>query len=262
MARRCFGALELQDRVQRLLSPPENIIFSMFSHDFSSHLLDFPCLQPQDSRCGMLIPRPQYPLYSAALTMTGGRICFYDMHEEKGWRTSRESLEGSAQAAEQEGAQLRAITVINPGNPVGAVLDREDVEMLIQFATERQLVILADEVYQENVYREGKAFHSFKKVLRELQQEDFERYKAWSVDSMAFLSCLSLAEGLGRSFGAWHRPQDTQLISFHSTSKGIMGECGQRGGFVEYVGFSPEVLAQFNKMAATSLASNTLGQAT
>ena len=40
-----------------------------------------------------------------------------------------------------------------------------------------------------------------------------------------------------------------------------MGECGQRGGFVEYVGFSEEVLQQFNKMAATSLASNTLGQA-
>jgi hypothetical protein len=36
----------------------------------------------QDERCGMLIPRPQYPLYSAALTMVGGRIVYYDMYEE------------------------------------------------------------------------------------------------------------------------------------------------------------------------------------
>ena len=36
----------------------------------------------QDERCGMLIPRPQYPLYSAALTMVGGRIVYYDMFEE------------------------------------------------------------------------------------------------------------------------------------------------------------------------------------
>ena len=175
----------------------------------------------KDSRCGMLIPRPQYPLYSAALTMVGGRIVYYDMHEEKGWRTSLESLESSAKEAIQQGAELRdarklgakrmalfigsfagvadvlhfffmvflgfcrvffscfslnptcfsmrfscfpplsrrspapfrelykAITVINPGNPVGAVLDREDVVMLIQFATEQKLVILADEAPNE-----------------------------------------------------------------------------------------------------------------
>lgn len=184
----------------------------------------------KDERCGMLIPRPQYPLYSAALTMVGGRIVYYDMYEEKGWKTSQEELNQAAADAFTDGTKLRAITVINPGNPVGAVLDREDVVMLINFATEQKLVILADEVYQENVYKEGKKFHSFKKVLRELQKDDPETYK------------------------------DTQLISFHSTSKGIIGECGQRGGYMEYVGFSDMVLTQFTKMAATSLSSNTLGQ--
>jgi len=184
----------------------------------------------KDERCGMLIPRPQYPLYSAALTMAGGRIVYYDMYEEKGWRTTQEELEQAAADAFTDGTKLRAITVINPGNPVGAVLDREDIVMVINFATEQKLVILADEVYQANVYAEGKQFHSFKKVLRELQAEDKRRYA------------------------------ETQLISFHSTSKGIIGECGQRGGYMEYVGFSDSVLSQFTKMAATSLPSNTLGQ--
>eukprot|EP00439_Symbiodinium_sp_Y106_P006454 s7321_g1.t1 len=174
----------------------------------------------KDERCGMLIPRPQYPLYSAALTMAGGRIVYYDMYEEKGWRTTQEEgrlnslqraqhpseLEQAAADAFTDGTKLRAITVINPGNPVGAVLDREDIVMVINFATEQKLVILADEVYQANVYAEGKQFHSFKKVLRELQAEDKRRYA------------------------------ETQLISFHSTSKGIIGECGQRGGYMEYVG--------------------------
>ncbi|CAJ1355515.1 unnamed protein product [Effrenium voratum] len=183
----------------------------------------------KDERCGMLIPRPQYPLYSAALTMTGGRIVYYDMFEEKGWKTSFEELNQAATDAFTDGTKLRAITVINPGNPVGSVLDREDVAMILKFAAEQKLVVMADEVYQQNVYQEGKAFHSFKKVLRELQQED-SLYK------------------------------DVQLISFHSTSKGILGECGQRGGFMEYVGFSEAVLTEFTKMAATSLSSNTLGQ--
>merc|ERR550537_630367 len=100
--------------------------------------------------------------------------------------------------------------------------------MIVGFAKDRGVVILADEVYQENVYAAGKSFHSFKKVLRDLQKED------------------SSYAGV-------------QLISFHSTSKGLLGECGQRGGYMEFVGFSARTLAIFT-VAATSLSSNTMGQ--
>ncbi|CAJ1460655.1 unnamed protein product [Effrenium voratum] len=62
----------------------------------------------KDERCGMLIPRPQYPLYSAALTMTGGRIVYYDMFEEKGWKTSFEELNQAATDAFTDGTKLRA----------------------------------------------------------------------------------------------------------------------------------------------------------
>ena len=51
-----------------------------------------------------------------------------------------------------------------------------------------------------------------------------------------------------------------QLMSFHSTSKGIIGECGMRGGYTELVGMSPGVVDLFVKVASTSLSSNTLGQ--
>lgn len=104
--------------------------------------------------------------------------------------------------------------------------------MILNFAKEKGIVVLADEVYQENVYAEGKKFHSFKKVLCEMKQENPEDEK------------------LGV----------TQLISFHSVSKGLLGECGERGGYCEFVGFSDRTLALFTKVAATSLSSNTLGQ--
>lgn len=57
--------------------------------------------------------------------------------------------------------------VINPGNPTGSVLSRQNIEDIINFAHEENLLIIADEVYQHNIY-DGE-FHSFKKVLHEME---------------------------------------------------------------------------------------------
>ena len=51
-----------------------------------------------------------------------------------------------------------------------------------------------------------------------------------------------------------------QLVSFHSTSKGFLGECGLRGGYLELVGFDADVQAQLLKLVSIGLCSNTLGQ--
>jgi alanine transaminase len=178
---------------------------------------------------GLMIPCPQYPLYSAALAMCGGEMVYYNLDEDKNWGISREELERSIKAATKKGTRVVSIAVINPGNPSGAVLDRAEVEMIITFARDTKIVILADEVYQENIYKDGKSFHSFKKILSELQKSDSSY-------------------------------EEVQLVSFHSTSKGLLGECGQRGGYAEFVGFSDRTMAQFTKVAATSLSCNTLGQ--
>ena len=79
--------------------------------------------------------------------------------------------------------------MINPGNPTGQVLSYDNIKEIIQFAKDEGLFLMADEVYQENVYREGAQFHSFKKVLHDMGMED-----------------------------------DYQLASFHSCSKGYTGE--------------------------------------
>eukprot|EP00746_Dinoflagellata_sp_MGD_P079705 gnl/MRDRNA2_/MRDRNA2_319002_c0_seq1.p1 gnl/MRDRNA2_/MRDRNA2_319002_c0~~gnl/MRDRNA2_/MRDRNA2_319002_c0_seq1.p1 ORF type:complete len:311 (-),score=60.91 gnl/MRDRNA2_/MRDRNA2_319002_c0_seq1:240-1085(-) len=85
---------------------------------------------------------------------------------------------------------------------------------------------MADEVYQDNVYAEYKKFISFKKVAMEMG---------------------SVASAL-------------ELISFHSASKGFMGECGIRGGYMELHNIDPEVKAQMYKLASITLCANTLGQ--
>jgi alanine transaminase len=178
----------------------------------------------------IMIPMPQYPLYSASLTMFGGTSQYYCCNEELDWSVTREELDRSYEEGTQNCKDnVRAIAVINPGNPTGSVLSLEDVKMFITFARDKGIPILADEVYQANVYTEGKKFHSFKKVLRMLQEMD-DSYKA------------------------------VQLISFHSASKGILGECGLRGGYTEFVGIPDDVFEMFVKVASTSLSSSTLGQ--
>jgi len=104
------------------------------------------------------------------------------------------------------------------------VLDRENVEMIIDFARSHDLSILTDEVYQEDVYIDGFAFYSFARVMAE----------------------MSVA--------------DVSLFSFHSCSKGFIGECGHRGGYMEIRNVPGEVVEQIAKLQSISLCSNLPGQ--
>jgi aspartate/methionine/tyrosine aminotransferase len=177
-----------------------------------------------DGRDGILIPIPQYPLYSATITLYGGAQVGYHLDEANGWKLSREILDRSIAEARQNGIRPRAICVINPGNPTGAVLDEKNVDMVLGFASEHGLAVLADEVYQENVYRPGDRFVSFASVLEK------------------------------------RRLKDVSLFSFHSISKGYLGECGHRGGYVECRNVPGPVLDEITKLQSISLCANSAGQ--
>lgn len=139
-----------------------------------------------------------------------------------------EAIKSSYKKAVAEGTDVRAVVIINPGNPTGASLSEDDVKAVIDFAAEEKLVVMADEVYQTNVFK-GK-FHSFKGVLRKMQKEDPEKYK------------------------------NVELASLHSISKGMVGECGHRGGYFELCGFDPEVAEQIYKFVSISLCAPVVGQ--
>jgi aspartate/methionine/tyrosine aminotransferase len=177
-----------------------------------------------DERDGILIPIPQYPLYSATITLYGGAQVPYPLDEDSGWRLSPGVLDRALDEARARGVRARAIVVINPGNPTGGVLDEANVEAVLGFARRHGLAVLADEVYQDNVWLPGDRFVSFAKVLEE--------------------------RGV----------RDVSLFSFHSVSKGYLGECGHRGGYVECRNVPAEVLDELTKLQSVSLCANSVGQ--
>ena len=177
-----------------------------------------------DPSDGIMIPIPQYPLYSATLTLYEGKQVNYYLDEAHNWKLSHAMLEMSLQEAKRYGVKVKAICVINPGNPTGNLLDYDNIAMVIDFAKAHNLAILADEVYQENVYLPGDKFTSFAKVMAEKGE------------------------------------RDVSLFSFHSCSKGFLGECGQRGGYMEIRNIPEDVVAQITKLQSVSLCSNLTGQ--
>ncbi|KAI3711940.1 hypothetical protein L1987_70489 [Smallanthus sonchifolius] len=175
---------------------------------------------------GIFCPIPQYPLYSASIALHGGTLVPYYLDEATGWGLEISELKKQLEAARQKGITVRALVVINPGNPTGQVLAEENQRDIVEFCKKEGLVLLADEVYQENIYVPDKHFHSFKKVARSMGYGD----------------------------------KDIPLVSFQSVSKGYYGECGKRGGYMEVTGFSPEVREQIYKLASVNLCSNISGQ--
>lgn len=178
-----------------------------------------------DQQPGVMVPIPQYPLYSATISEYGMQKIDYYLDEDNKWGLKRTELQRAYDEAKKT-TNPRCLVIINPGNPTGQVLTRENIEEIIRFAYDNKLLILADEVYQANVYDKDSRFHSFKKVMYEM--------------------------------GGPHRQQE--LVSFLSVSKGFLGECGIRGGYMEVINLCPQVKAMLTKSITASLCSTTAGQ--
>ena len=114
---------------------------------------------------GIMVPIPQYPLYSAAIKENGGTQVNYYPDEDAGWTLCKTELERSYAEAKNSGIDVRCIVVINPCNPTGAILDRESIADVVDFAEAHELAIIADEVYQDNLY--GGEFISFASAIGE-----------------------------------------------------------------------------------------------
>ncbi|RXG71304.1 Alanine aminotransferase 2-like, partial [Armadillidium vulgare] len=175
---------------------------------------------------GVMIPIPQYPLYSATIDEFDLHQIGYYLDESQNWSLAISELERAYEEAKNQ-CTPKALVVINPGNPTGQVLTKKNIQNIIKFAQEKNLFIFADEVYQDNVYAEGSEFHSFKKVLKEM----------------------------GPPYS------DHEMASFMSCSKGYMGECGLRGGYAEIINMDPEIKKLYLKMISAKLCPTTLGQA-
>ncbi|MBE7182540.1 MAG: aminotransferase class I/II-fold pyridoxal phosphate-dependent enzyme [Terriglobus roseus] len=209
-------------------SDPADIYLSNGASGGVNTLLHIICAT---THTGVLVPIPQYPLYTATLSLLNSRCVPYYLSEERQWGTDLSEIKSALAKAREEGTDVRAIAVINPGNPTGSSLSEEDIRAVLELAAEEKLVVLADEVYQTNVFI-GK-FVSFKKGLRDLQ-----------------------ASGANKD----GKFDNIELASLHSISKGMVGECGHRGGYFELVGFDDEVRQQIYKYISIQLCPPVIGQ--
>jgi alanine-synthesizing transaminase len=100
-------------------------------------------LNPGDE---VLVPSPDYPLWTASVVIHGAKAVHYPCRPERGYVPDPAEIESLVTA------KTRAIVVINPNNPTGAVYPREVLEALAGIAERRHLVLCADEIYDEMLY--------------------------------------------------------------------------------------------------------------
>lgn len=106
-------------------------------------------LNPGDE---VLIPSPDYPLWTTVVELAGGKALHYVCKEEEGWEPDLAGIEA------QIGPKTRALVMINPNNPTGAVYSKKTVEAMVALAAKHQLVFFSDEIYDKIVFDEAKHF--------------------------------------------------------------------------------------------------------
>jgi alanine-synthesizing transaminase len=94
----------------------------------------------------VLVPTPDYPLWTASTSLAGGRPVHYLCDESNGWQPDLDDLRSKISA------RTKAIVVINPNNPTGAVYSLEVLQDLAGIARQHGLVVMADEIYDKILY--------------------------------------------------------------------------------------------------------------
>lgn len=97
----------------------------------------------------MLIPAPDYPLWTAAVSLAGGNPVHYVCDEQAGWVPDIEDMRSKITE------NTKGIVVINPNNPTGAVYPREVLVQIMELAREHGLIVFADEIYDKIIYDEA-----------------------------------------------------------------------------------------------------------
>ena len=100
----------------------------------------------------ILIPAPDYPLWTAAATLSGGKVRHYLCDEAADW------VPDIADIKSKISSKTKAIVIINPNNPTGAVYSKEVLQEIVEVARQHKLMIFADEIYEKIVY-DGAVHH-------------------------------------------------------------------------------------------------------
>jgi alanine-synthesizing transaminase len=102
----------------------------------------------------VLVPAPDYPLWTAQVTLSGGTPVHYRCDEANGWNPDLDDIESKISE------NTHAIVVINPNNPTGAVYSEDIVKGLVDIARRHELVVFADEIYEKILFEGARHHHA------------------------------------------------------------------------------------------------------
>jgi alanine-synthesizing transaminase len=102
----------------------------------------------------ILVPAPDYPLWTGAVTLCGGVPVHYCCDESNGWNPDLEAIEATITD------RTHALVIINPNNPTGAVYSEDTVRGLIDIARRHDLVVMADEIYEKIIFDDAVHHHA------------------------------------------------------------------------------------------------------
>ena len=102
----------------------------------------------------ILVPAPDYPLWTGAVTLAGGTPVHYRCDEENGWNPDLDDIESKITE------NTHGLVIINPNNPTGAVYSEETVRGLVDIARRHQLVVFSDEIYEKILFDDAVHHHS------------------------------------------------------------------------------------------------------
>jgi alanine-synthesizing transaminase len=109
----------------------------------------------------ILVPAPDYPLWTAAVNLAGGKARHYLCDEQSDWFPDLEDIKSKITD------RTRGIVVINPNNPTGSVYSKDVLEAIVQLARDHNLIIFADEIYSKILYDDA-VFHPMARLAQDV----------------------------------------------------------------------------------------------
>lgn len=140
-----FAARKAIMQYAQLKKIPNVDIDDIYTGNGVSELINLSMSALLDDGDEILIPSPDYPLWTACATLAGGKVVHYICDEQSEWYPDMEDIKRKVNS------RTKAIVLINPNNPTGALYPREVLQQIVDIAREHQLMIFSDEIYDRLV---------------------------------------------------------------------------------------------------------------
>lgn len=144
-AKGLFSARKAIMQYAQIKQIPHLSIEDIYTGNGVSELINLSMSALLDNGDEVLVPAPDYPLWTACVTLAGGKAVHYLCDEQAEWYPDLDDMKKKITE------RTKAVVIINPNNPTGAVYSREVLEEIVKMARENQLMIFSDEIYDRLV---------------------------------------------------------------------------------------------------------------